>query len=1046
MEALKKGFILLTLLIFFQFSAKAGHAELGSHVGYKAIDSTTYEVTVTIYRDCNGIVPATIKLGITGKTTGFFEVVLTEVSTTDITGAYLNCNFISRCTGSFAYGIQKVIYKDTVDISGGACEYRFSYKDCCRNSNITTGSANTGHYNYAMVNKCFGINNSVQANLEPRILIPVGQDIFMTTFNGDKIDKQDSVVYSQADVYEDSVTSSSYSGSWTAQRPISFLGFPNNGLNSPAGFKFDETTSALRFRPTVQNQVTLFCHEAREYRKINGKMELVGLTRMEHEVIVIGGPNNKTPTIKGSSAVACVGQKTCIDFETDDVDKNDSTFLTFKGLPQGATVTYSRKGRLATAQVCYVPTKADVSNNPYQFTVFVSDNSCEISGRSSSSFTYIVDNSPDSTNIEVLSKTTSCSSTDIIVNLKNTSGLTGLSWEIFDEDNLSKSTNDTAKLFFKGSGWKKFFVILKATNSLCTFTLEDSVFIAPQYSLNLNTIKDSTLCTQSALSIFTTPLNGTAPYNYLWSSNVGNNLSTQSSFTQNINTVGKSKYYVFVSDDNGCIGNDSTEITLTDPLIISAGNYPSICGNSVSVQLKANVTAGKTPFKYTWLPNNVTTDTFTVAPTTSTNYILKVEDGTGCIAYDTAKIIVAPQVSFTPPPTTTTCEGNSVTLQAINIVGVAPITFTWDSISATDKFTISNPTQSKAITIEMRDSNNCVATRFVQLVVNQNPEVSAGANKTVCRGVPLFVQATATKGKSPYSFKWSNNVSTDSFTTVLNAPRQFIVEVTDDNGCKATDNVTFQLHPKDNITITQLAPQCETGNPIALTANPNTGIWSGNGVGTGNLFIPQLAGIGVHKATYNYTSSKGCTETDDMYIVVKQVPDVKFTVDKVKGVPNDQFNFTNQTTADTNYTVVWNFGDLGAPGNISQLANPSYTYTKKGLYTVKLTVYNGVCSPQTETKADYILVDSATVSTPEINKTSIKVYPNPANENIFIESENTISVISIYDVAGREVYQLTDNNNPNIIIDIATLKNGVYWIKASFKEGASAYKKIVISH
>lgn len=1044
MEKLYKClFSLFVLLFLININAKAVRI-YGSHIGYKAIDSTNYEVTLTIYRDCNGIPINDVKVGVTGKTTGYFEVTANKVSATDITGAYLNCNFVSRCTGTYHYGIEKLIYKDTVNISGGACEYKFSYKECCRNSNITTGAANTLHHNFATINKCFGINNSVQADIDPQILVAVGTDISMSTLLGDRVDSEDSVVFSLEDPYKDSVTKASYSGSWSKDRPISFLGFPNTNLNSPAGFHFNKTTGDIQFRPTVQNQVSVFCTEAKEYREVNGKIELVGVTRLEHLVLVVPTPNNKPPKIIGQSAVACTGQKTCIDFETDDADANDSTFINFTGLPSGATVTYGRKGKKATAQVCYTPTKNDIKSTPYSFIASASDNTCSIGGRSIETFTIKVQEGPDSTNVKVLSKTVSCSSADIIVQLNTTSSLTGLTWEIFDEDNISKSTNDTAKLFFKGSGWKKFYAVVKASNSLCTFTIEDSVFINPQYSLNFNPTKDSTLCTPTSLTIAANVQNGTSPYVYNWTKANSNFKANTAQITQNISTTGSHKYFVMVSDSNGCIGDDSVVITLNNPLIIDAGNYSSICGGSGSVQLQAQVSSGTSPFSYTWLPGNATTDTFTVSPNTTTNYILKVEDNSGCTVYDTATIIVAPSASFTPPNTSQVCEGNPLTLQVTNIVGASPVSFTWDGTPSSGTYTFS-PKQSGAVVIEMTDNNNCKATRFVQVVVNQNPEVELGLPKTVCRGTAQFIKANPTKGKAPYTFAWSNSVTTDSFTTVINFPRQFVVTVTDDNGCIATDNILFQVFPKGNPNIVKLPVQCEVGNPVALVPSSG-GVWSGPGVSGGNLFIPQLAGKGIHKLEYNYTSTFGCAEKADQYVVVKSQPIPDFTVDKTKGVPNTQFNFTNQTTADSTYTIAWDFGDFGAPGNVSLLANPSFTYTRKGLYTVKLTVFDGVCDPVTETKVDYILVDSSTISVAELDKLNLNVYPNPAKTSITVEANSTIDVVDIFDVTGKKIFTKTEINTTATVINISTLSDGVYLLRAELKNGSLISKKIKILH
>jgi hypothetical protein len=51
--------------------------------------------------------------------------------------------------------------------------------------------------------------------------------------------------------------------------------------------------------------------------------------------------------------------------------------------------------------------------------------------------------------------------------------------------------------------------------------------------------------------------------------------------------------------------------------------------------------------------------------------------------------------------------------------------------------------------------------------------------------------------------------------------------------------------------------------------NPNGGIYSGNGVNSGN-FNPQLSGLGMHLITYTYTDNNGCENfsIDSIYVHV----------------------------------------------------------------------------------------------------------------------------------------------------------------------------------
>jgi hypothetical protein len=52
---------------------------------------------------------------------------------------------------------------------------------------------------------------------------------------------------------------------------------------------------------------------------------------------------------------------------------------------------------------------------------------------------------------------------------------------------------------------------------------------------------------------------------------------------------------------------------------------------------------------------------------------------------------------------------------------------------------------------------------------------------------------------------------------------------------------------------------------------------------------------------------------------------------------------------------------------------------------------------------------------------AIKIYPNPSNENIFINYEGDFSTINIINLQGKTILQSTTKN-----IDISGLENGIY--------------------
>jgi len=72
-----------------------------------------------------------------------------------------------------------------------------------------------------------------------------------------------------------------------------------------------------------------------------------------------------------------------------------------------------------------------------------------------------------------------------------------------------------------------------------------------------------------------------------------------------------------------------------------------------------------------------------------------------------------------------------------------------------------------------------------------------------------------------------------------------------------------------------------------------------------------------------------------------------------------------------------------------------------------------------------------------------KIYPNPANENIFIDDTEKIDLIEMYDNLGKLIY--TSKNKKSYKIDARNLKNGIYHLKLT-KNAHIITKKIVVKH
>ena len=64
---------------------------------------------------------------------------------------------------------------------------------------------------------------------------------------------------------------------------------------------------------------------------------------------------------------------------------------------------------------------------------------------------------------------------------------------------------------------------------------------------------------------------------------------------------------------------------------------------------------------------------------------------------------------------------------------------------------------------------------------------------------------------------------------------------------------------------------------------------------------------------------------------------------------------------------------------------------------------------------------------------NLKIYPNPANDIIYIEAENEIEEVVVYDVYGRQ--QTTVNGQQSLSINISEFNSGIYFIRINTTNG-----------
>ncbi|MBL1180995.1 MAG: T9SS type A sorting domain-containing protein [Bacteroidetes bacterium] len=161
-------------------------------------------------------------------------------------------------------------------------------------------------------------------------------------------------------------------------------------------------------------------------------------------------------------------------------------------------------------------------------------------------------------------------------------------------------------------------------------------------------------------------------------------------------------------------------------------------------------------------------------------------------------------------------------------------------------------------------------------VASANPALD-----TICSGDAINISLSSNINGTTFSWTvaqsgitGANSGSGTSITDVLSttggAPGSAIYTVTPDyNGCLGNAiTVTILVNPLPTVTFTMQDTVCLNNGTVTLSSGtPNGGTYSGNGV-TGNIFDPQVAGLGTHTITYSYTDGNGCSNQATFNVVV----------------------------------------------------------------------------------------------------------------------------------------------------------------------------------
>ncbi len=612
----------------------------------------------------------------------------------------------------------------------------------------------------------------------------------------------------------------------------------------------------------------------------------------------------------------------------------------------------------------------------------------------------------------------SCNGTEVICRNLNGSGL---------------SESSTLTLLTVGQTY--FIRVINSSSALNTATFGICLTGPPPASctpsIAISASTATSICQGESVVFNAIPTHGGTAPSYQWKVNGSNVGTNSSSYTTTALANGSIVSCVMVSNASCASPTNATSNTITFTVTPSATPtftaIPAICsGGSFTLPTTSN-----NGISGSWSPaiDNVSTTTYTFTP-----------NGGQCAFTTTMTVNVTNAVTPTFTPIAAICSGGSFTLPvtsnngingvwspAINNTATTTYTFTpnggqcalattltvtVNSTSTTPTFTqIPDICSGESFTLPATSNNGingvwspainntatttytftpnagqCASTTTMTVIVNSTSVTpSFTPIPDICSGGSFTLPSSSTNGISGV---WSPAINNTATTTYTFTP----------NGGQCASTVTMTVTVNNNVTplFTAIPAICsgESFTLPTLSTNGISGSWS-----------PAINNTAT--TTYTFTPSSGqCVQTTTLTVVVNSVN---------TGVTTQSNTITANATG-----VTYHWINCATNQPINGATNVSFTPTQNGSYAVIVT-QNG-CSDTSN------CVAITTVGLETLVQNGWKVYPNPVNDQLFIEVDEASEAV-IVELTGKEIHSATLTTGTTVL-DVSSLTPGVYFIRS----------------
>ncbi len=414
-------------------------------------------------------------------------------------------------------------------------------------------------------------------------------------------------------------------------------------------------------------------------------------------------------------------------------------------------------------------------------------------------------------------------------------------------------------------------------------------------------------------SVSFSPVDGTAPYSYVWQ----NSTTLYSSNVNVLNNVIADTYQVTVTDAKGCTFISSVDVNQPFEMTTSQtfSNVSCNGGNDGSIDL--TVLGGSPTYSYQWTNSNgdnvsTSQDLMNVVAET---YTVVVTDSKGCTKSLTQKISqpLLP-INVQTVVKDVLCFGENTGSIDLSIIGgTSPYVVSWTSSQVTED--IANIfTGTYGYTVF--DAKGCtfVGSEYVSEPA-QPLMVSNTITDVLCFGEANGnIDLTVTGGTIPYTYAWSN--SSYLLSEIGEDINDFLADsytfdITDDNGCKYIDTLEIMEPPVLTTNVVGVDVLCKFGNNGSVDLTVNGGVLPYSYLWSNGLLTEDIATLTAGSYSVTVTDSNNCTIKDSI-VLIEPMDSISYSFTVKDVTCNDGTNGEINLTIDGGtlpYSYSWSTGD-----------------------------------------------------------------------------------------------------------------------------------------